>query len=361
MKNMVWITNLPAPYRKPIWEELGKKFKLDVYFLLGIENWRNWRIVPSENFSQSFLNFKVFRFGEFEFIPQISIRTISFKNAEFLVLGSWEAPMYLYMMMLAKIKKVKVIVFHESTTESQKFNNFVKRLVKRRFYTSADLIVTFGFESTKVLTNLGITPEKILELFNPIAPRSSIISTKSRRGHHYLYVGQLITRKNILAIVDAFSQIKTKFDTLTIAGTGPDQSLIMDYVRRLDLPDSVLFSGHLSSSELELLYSQSNTLILASHVEVWGLVVNEALSSGMHVVVSKNCGVSDLIKSMKGVYIVQKDSLSISKGMKKSRNDWTGRIRLPEISNYSTSDFSRRIYSEIASRFLNSSKNQIGK
>ena len=351
MKNIVWLTNLPAPYRKPIWEELGKNFKLDVYFLLGQKNWRNWNIAPCERFSYNFLEFKSRRFGEFEFIPQFSFRKISLSNADILVLTSWEAPMYIVMMILAKVMNVRVIAWYESTAESRRFNNRLVRFVKGRFYRSADLVLTFGIESTKVMSNLGIRSEKILELFNPIAPRPPLVSTEPRTGHHYLFVGQLIHRKNILSIIDAFNLVREKNDTLAIAGTGPDLTLLVDYVKECNLEHSISFTGHLLTSDLETLYSKSNTLILASYVEVWGLVVNEALANGMHVVVSSNCGVTDLIKSMRGVYIVQNDTISISKGMEKSRFNWTGRIMSPEISNFSTFEFTERLKSEIESRF----------
>jgi glycosyltransferase involved in cell wall biosynthesis len=352
MKRIVWLTNLPAPYRRPIWEELGKNFKLDVYFLLGPKNWRNWRLIPSKNYSQKFLNFKSLRFGEFEFIPGISLRKLSLRNVDFVVLGSWETPMYMFTMAAAKFRHVKVICFNESTTDSQRFNNPIVRFVKRRFYKSADLVLTFGVDSSKVMLKLGILPEKIIELFNPIAPRQIMDSGESRVGHHFLFVGQLIHRKNIIAIIDAFNLVKEKYDTLTIAGTGPDAQLIIDYVKDSKLWDSVSFSGHLSSSDLEILYLKSNTLILASHVEVWGLVVNEALAYGMHAVVSANCGVVNLIKSMRGVYVVQNDSTSISEGMERSKSDWTGRIMSPEISKFTTHEFTKILQSEIISRFL---------
>ena len=352
MKRIVWLTNLPAPYRRPIWEELGKNFKLDIYFLLGQKNWRNWYLAPSEDYSHKFLNFKSRRFGEFEFIPELSFRKISLRNVDFLILGSWEAPMYLFMMAAAKFRNIKVICLHESTTESQRFNNPLVRYVKSRFYKSADLVLTLGVESSKVMLKLGILPEKIIELFNPVAPRPTIECSEPRTGHHFLFVGQLIHRKNILAIIDAFNSVKEKYDTLTLAGTGPDLRLIIDYVRDSKLEDSVSLSGHLSTSDLEILYSKSNTLILASYVEVWGLVVNESLANGMHAVVSSNCGVTDLVKSMRGVYVVQNDSISISKGMEKSRSDWTERIMSPEISKFSTLEFTKRLQSEIKSRFL---------
>jgi glycosyltransferase involved in cell wall biosynthesis len=351
MKRLVWLTNLPAPYRRPIWERLGKNFDLNVYFLLGQENWRNWKLAPSDEYSHKFLNFKSHRFGEFEFIPRISFRKIPLRNADFLFLGSWEAPMYLLMMAVAKIRNVKVVCLYESTARSQRFNNFLVRYVKRRFYRSADLVLTFGVESTKVLLMLGVLPEKIVELFNPIAPRTIVDRSHLRLGHHFLFAGQLIERKNILAVIDAFKLVKEGHDTLTIAGKGPDSGLIKDYVRDCNLEDSVSLPGHLSTYDLEILYSKSNTLILASFIEVWGLVVNEALANGMHVVVSANCGVTDLIKLMRGVYIVENDSISISEGMEKSKSDWIGRIMSPEIANFTTIEFTEKIQSEIQLRF----------
>jgi glycosyltransferase involved in cell wall biosynthesis len=70
----------------------------------------------------------------------------------------------------------------------------------------------------------------------------------------------------------------------------------MARVSELKLEHVVSFLGAKSISEIGELFIESTALVLPSHSEPWGLVVNEALSYGCPVVVSNVCGcVPDLV------------------------------------------------------------------
>jgi glycosyltransferase involved in cell wall biosynthesis len=64
----------------------------------------------------------------------------------------------------------------------------------------------------------------------------------------------------------------------------------------MKLTKAVNFLGAKTLAEIADLFCNSTALILPSHSEPWGLVVNEALSYGCPVVVSDVCGcVPDLV------------------------------------------------------------------
>jgi hypothetical protein len=63
------VTNLPAPYRQPIWDELAINNQLKVVFLLGNQNWRGWQLNARKKWSYEFLNLKMWKFRELEVIP----------------------------------------------------------------------------------------------------------------------------------------------------------------------------------------------------------------------------------------------------------------------------------------------------
>jgi glycosyltransferase involved in cell wall biosynthesis len=191
---------------------------------------------------------------------------------------------------------------------------------------------------------MGVAPQKIITLFNPVDVSWFHSFAQSHRvqqvpGHRFIYVCQLIERKNVAAVIRAFAEIRSESDTLTIAGDGPLAQSLKELTQTLGVSDSVLFAGHQNQEELAKLYAASNTLILASTNEVWGLVVNEALASGLHVVVSDKCGVADFIKDMKGAYISSTDQKSIQKALIKSSQEWSGYIKDPEILKFTPEKF----------------------
>ena len=68
-----------------------------------------------------------------------------------------------------------------------------------------------------------------------------------------------------------------------------------------------------------------------STIEQWGLVVNEALAAGLHVVTSDRAGVAPSVASMPGVFVCGVAPMEIARAMAASRASWTGPIVSPDI------------------------------
>ncbi len=83
----------------------------------------------------------------------------------------------------------------------------------------------------------------------------------------------------------------------------------------------------------------SQTLVLASTEEVWGLVVNEALAAGLHVVVSDRCGVARSVEGQLGVFLTEPELPQLVTAMESSRAAWRGWIETPEILTHDASRF----------------------
>jgi glycosyltransferase involved in cell wall biosynthesis len=117
-------------------------------------------------------------------------------------------------------------------------------------------------------------------------------------------VGQLIARKNVTSLVEAFRQIREPGDRLTIVGSGPERADLERQVREAGMTSAVRFLGSQEGRSLCRAYAEAHTLVLPSTNEVWGLVVNEALASDLQIVVSDACGVAAEVKGSRGVWVV---------------------------------------------------------
>jgi glycosyltransferase involved in cell wall biosynthesis len=341
---ILWLTNLPAPYRFPIWARIAQDLDLKVAFLLKEKNWRNWSVQQDVNWSYQFLSLNSKKIKEFDLVPSIRGSKRILDGIKVVIIGGWESPFYWRTLRTAKRRKIPVIQFYESTQASHRFNNILIRKIRYAIFSKADFIVTAGAASTKAVEAMGVAPQKIITLFNPVDVSWFHSFAQSHRveqtpGHRFIYVGQLIERKNVAAVIRAFAEIRSESDTLTIAGDGPLAQNLKELTQTLGISDSVLFAGHKNQEELAELYATSNTLILASTNEVWGLVVNEALASGLHIVVSDKCGVADFIKDMKGAYISSTDQESIEKELLKSSQEWSDYIENPEILKFTPEKF----------------------
>jgi glycosyltransferase involved in cell wall biosynthesis len=89
-------------------------------------------------------------------------------------------------------------------------------------------------------------------------------------------------------------------------------------VKKLSIPN-VYFFGSVEQYDLPKYYSVADCLVLPSVEEVWGLVVNEALYSGLKVIVSDKCGSGpDLVNDGQNGYIFHAGSIDdLTNDMKK--------------------------------------------
>jgi glycosyltransferase involved in cell wall biosynthesis len=165
---------------------------------------------------------------------------------------------------------------------------------------SAAMIITPA-ESVKreVCEQLGVEPSKVA--VTPYAPRSSFrrmqreqtIEIRSRLGiadDFILFVGTIEPRKNLLTLVQAFSEIlrTTSYrPQLVIAGKkGWLTEDLFSFIQNARLDDQLCFTGYLSDEQLCALYSSCSVFVYPSLYEGFGLPPLEAMACGAPVITS---------------------------------------------------------------------------
>jgi len=128
----------------------------------------------------------------------------------------------------------------------------------------------------------------------------------------FLYVGRIIKHKNVEALIHQFN---TKFNdkdaVLRIVGSGVES----DYLKTKYESNKVNFAGKLFDKNLINEFHNASCFVLPSLFEPWGLVVNEALSSGLPVIATKNVGaIFDLIQN-KDTGFIAEDMTDFGKSM----------------------------------------------
>jgi glycosyltransferase involved in cell wall biosynthesis len=121
-------------------------------------------------------------------------------------------------------------------------------------------------------------------------------------ARYFLASNRFIEKKNLERLLDAYAvyviQAGAASWDLVLLGDGPLTSSLVQQVRRLGLTDRVLLPGFKQYDELPIFYGLASVFIHASTSEQWGLVVNEAMASGLPVLVSDRCGCTpDLVQN----------------------------------------------------------------
>ena len=109
------------------------------------------------------------------------------------------------------------------------------------------------------------------------------------------FVGRIGVEKNLDLLVDAFALIKTPGARLLVVGDGPHRSGLERRIAALGITDRVTFTGYLQREEVACAYSISDALFFASTSETQGLVIAEAMASGLPVVAVEDLAVGDAV------------------------------------------------------------------
>lgn len=120
-----------------------------------------------------------------------------------------------------------------------------------------------------------------------------------------LSVSRLVDLKNIHRVIDAFAKAKTDA-TLVIVGDGPEREALKEHAAKVN--KEIVFTGRYNGDELYAWYNLASVFILASFLEPFGAVVNEALLGGCRVIVSERAGSSCLVNEENGEIV---DPLSV--------------------------------------------------
>jgi phosphatidylinositol alpha 1,6-mannosyltransferase len=133
--------------------------------------------------------------------------------------------------------------------------------------------------------------------FNP-ARRSQKLRTKFGLdgAFTFIYVGRLAAEKGVGIVVEAFRRASAKLPAgavrLVIAGAGPEEDRL-----RASAPEGTIFLGFLDRvTALPELYASADAFVFASTTETLGLVVLEAMSSGLSVIATPAGGVAEHLR-----------------------------------------------------------------
>ena len=135
------------------------------------------------------------------------------------------------------------------------------------------------------------------ERFHP-EKRSMELRTRLGLGgaFTFLYVGRLAAEKGVDVVFDAYRRLEARLPAgtvrLVIAGAGPEEGRL-----RAAAPASTVFLGYLDRTrDLPAMYASCDAFVFASTTETLGLVVLEAMASGIPVVAAPAGGVADHLR-----------------------------------------------------------------
>lgn len=158
-----------------------------------------------------------------------------------------------------------------------------------------------GIPDTKLLfTPYAVDNNRFQRIFNSMTrqeARNNLQLPADKRV--ILYSGKYISKKRPLDLLKAFSGIKDQENLLLVmVGEGECRKEMEEYISAYKLNDKVILTGFINQNLIPAYYRSADIFVMCSGLgETWGLSVNEAMNSGIPVIVSDTCGCAyDLIE-----------------------------------------------------------------
>lgn len=187
-----------------------------------------------------------------------------------------------------KDNKISVVVGCDAQWTGKR-NNYLKKLffsiTYKRVFThiqcagtwQVDYAMRIGFKRNQIITPLLCADN---QLYNKVDIETKIASYPRR----FLFVGRLSEVKGISDILDAWDGIVDKQGwTLTFIGNGSMTGIIEKH-RDVEL------KPFMNQADICMIMQNSGCALVPSHFEPWGLVIHEAATAGLPIIVSKECG-----------------------------------------------------------------------
>lgn len=311
------LTNMITPYRIPLYNLVAEQnfFKLKVVALADIEKNRDWQI----NKSKIKFDYDILEGWQKYFLLQKKELTIHFNKGVFkkleefypdiVITSGYNSLAYWQAFLYCKIYKKKYVLWNGTTLLSAGSIQGLKGQLKRMIIRGANDYIVYGTKAKEYLEYFGAKPNHIHIATNTVDMDYFRLEVNKYRNEDFisekhqeypeillLYVGQLILRKGVLQILKALEELKDIRVGLMVVGSGPEENNLKQYCKENGLRN-IYFESFKQQEELPKYYALADIFVLPSFEEVWGLVVNEALASGLYVLGSKYAGASyDLIE-----------------------------------------------------------------
>lgn len=181
-----------------------------------------------------------------------------------------------------------------------------KELIKKRRVALFDAALVGGASHQDYLVELGMPAERTSLGYNAVDNAFFAEQTRKARisfdvpnvvpaSPYFLSVCRFAPEKNLIRLIESFSRYRrqpthTRPWDLVLIGDGPQAREIAAAIESSGCPEAIHRPGFLQTDQLPGWYAHASAFVLASVSEPWGLVVNEAASAELPLLVSSRAG-----------------------------------------------------------------------
>ena len=219
--------------------------------------------------------------------------------------------------LLSKKLNVPFIITEHQGPFSMTSENLWKRKWTKFIMQKADAVLTVSNHLKQEILDTDINPKQIFVTYNPVD--TALFKLKNNQHtKNILFVGRLDNFKGALRCVMAFEKIHEQLPgwKFTIIGDGEDYKAIEDFIKTHPyIKEKIILKGQLTKAEIAIEMQRTSFLVFPSKHESFGLVIAEALSAGLPVIVGDKTAPREYVTNENGLLVPSNDIKILAKSM----------------------------------------------
>lgn len=358
MTNILWLTNIPSPYRVDFFNELGKHCNLTVLFERGdsTERDESWKCFCAKNFEAIKLKGKKFGVAEaFCF----SVRKYLKKGLyDHIVVTNYASPTGMLAVHHMKKKGIPYVIEGDGAFVGS--GRGLKERLKKYLLSGAESYFSTAKEHDKYYLSYGATQDKLYRYpFTSLFEKDILPKLPTKEEKNYLKeelgiknkkmllaVGQFIPRKGFDVLLRAMKELPKDVGVYFIGGEPTAEYINLKQEFGLE---NVNFVGFKNKEELKKYYMAADVFVLPTREDIWGLVINEAMANGLPIISTDRCiAALELVEDGVNGYVVPVDDVqALSEKIKRITSDESlsckmGEMSLRKIQEYTIEEMAKR-------------------
>ncbi len=251
--------------------------------------------------------------------------------------------------LLSKKLKVPFIITEHQGPFTMTSENFWKRHWTKFIMQKANAVLTVSNHLKQEIVDTNIHPKQINVTYNPV-DTDLFQLRKNQLNKTILFVGRLDNFKGAFRCLQAFDLIQQNYSDwkFTIVGEGEDYQAISSYLNdHPHLVTKLKLTGQISKAQIAQEMQVSDFLVFPSKHESFGLVVAEALSCGVPVIVGNTTAPKEFVNDKNGILVDYNNIPQLAKAMEQMIHNHSiykaSEIRDEMITKFGFENFEKKL------------------
>lgn len=299
MKNVLILSNIPAPYRTALFSYMqsgSPRYRYQVLYTSHTEADRAWKVSEEELKDTYFLSSRILRVkgGEvggtatrYIHIPYGLTKMLNRLKPQVIIGGEYNLSA-VRALLWAKRHGVPYINMTDGTLRSEAYIGRVQKLTRKLIIGKADAYLASGTRAKEKLLHWGAPAEKIAVAYLTVDVAPFVKLSRQPRENTVLYVGRISREKGLDLLVEALAAMEHQNARLRVVGNDVDgqQAEIQALADRLGVSSRVDWLGYREGEALLSEYAGATVLAVPSRSDCFGLILVEAGCAGLPVAAS---------------------------------------------------------------------------